>query len=144
MCEALLSRRTEDRRRNWTSLVNEAVAAAERKRLKVSLEHRRPLGTTGWALRMAQAMGLQYAFNPRPDAKTEHDCVIGCHRFQTNVIPGSVELNLTLGTDGLWAPTVVYRVDGRVRRSRFKQVASKWEFSLNDTRTFVETTSGNK
>ena len=64
LCQELLSRWPVQRPRNWTKLVNEAIAPAEINRLKLSFERDRPLGTTSWTLQVAQAMGLQYTLNP--------------------------------------------------------------------------------
>jgi len=53
------------RPRNWTALVNEAIPALQRARLKSSFERGRPLGDDPWATKTAQKLGLQYTLNPR-------------------------------------------------------------------------------
>ena len=54
-----------DRPRNWTALVNEPIDPAAGKRVEVSFERGRPLGSDPWTLKMAGRMGLQYTLNPR-------------------------------------------------------------------------------
>ena len=53
------------RPRNWTALVNEAIPALQRARLKSSFERGRPLGDDPWTTKTAQKLGLQYTLNPR-------------------------------------------------------------------------------
>ncbi len=54
-----------DRPRNWTALVNEPMDPAAVKRVALSFERGRPLGSDPWTLKMAGRMGLQYTLNPR-------------------------------------------------------------------------------
>jgi putative transposase len=60
-----------DRPRNWTALVNEPVGPVELKRLQLSFERGRPLGSDPWTLKMAGKMGLQYTLNPRGRPKLQ-------------------------------------------------------------------------
>ncbi len=69
-CDAKVSRALLDawpieRPRNWKSLVNEAIAPGEMKRLNQSFKRDRPLGSAMWTMQMVQRMGLQYTLNPR-------------------------------------------------------------------------------
>jgi putative transposase len=54
-----------DRPSHWTALVNTALPAAEKERLKASFDRCRPLGNAKWTMQMAQRMGLHHTLNPR-------------------------------------------------------------------------------
>ena len=63
--EKLLDPWPIDRPRNWTALVNEALAGDNLSRVKLSFERGRPLGHDPWTVRMAAKLGVQYTLNPR-------------------------------------------------------------------------------
>ena len=65
LAKKLLDEWPIDRPRYWTTLVNEPLAPAEQKRLQLSFERGRPLGSDAWTLKMAGRMGLEYTLNPR-------------------------------------------------------------------------------
>ena len=54
-----------ERPRNWLALVNEPMAAADRKRIMESMERGRPLGSDSWTRQIAARLGLQFTLNPR-------------------------------------------------------------------------------
>ena len=70
-----------DRPRNWTALVDEPIDPAAGKRVELSFERGRPLGSDPWTLKMAGRMGLQYTLNPRgrPKLPEGGDTNGGCH-----------------------------------------------------------------
>jgi len=71
LAKKLLDEWPIDRPRYWTTLVNEPLAPAEQKRLQLSFERGRPLGSDAWTLKMAGRMGLEYTLNPRGRPKVQ-------------------------------------------------------------------------
>ncbi len=60
-----------DRPRNWTSLVNEPVDAAQAAEIRTSIIRDRPWGDSGWVTATAKRLGLEFTLRPRGRPKKE-------------------------------------------------------------------------